>query len=203
MDADPLDTLLVKLSRGEDSAAERVFRDYEPALRALVRRRLTPTLRSKFDSADVVQAAWADLLDAYRAKGWQFHDREHLKAFLAKVAYHHFLIQCRKNRAALRAERPMPDRESSAFPATGQARPSQIVQAVELWETVLGGCSPTQGEVLRLKRQGLAPTEIAAKLGLHEGSVRRILYDLARKVAGGETRAGAKPSAFTNPQESM
>ena len=42
MSADSLDTLLVKLANGEDAAAERVFRDYEPFLRAMVRRRLTP-----------------------------------------------------------------------------------------------------------------------------------------------------------------
>jgi RNA polymerase sigma factor (sigma-70 family) len=183
MDADPLDTLLVKLSRGDDSAAEQVFRDYEPTLRALVRRRLTPSLRVKFDSVDVVQSAWVDLLGAYRARGWHFHDREHLRAFLAKVAYNHFLIQCRKNRAALRVERPMPDRESAALPASIEARPSQVVQAVELWESLLGGCSPIQADVLRFKRQGLTAAEIAARLGLHEGSIRRILFDLARKMA--------------------
>jgi DNA-binding IclR family transcriptional regulator len=34
-----------------------------------------------------------------------------------------------------------------------------------------------------LKRQGLLLTEIAARTGLHEGSIRRILYDLARRLA--------------------
>ena len=40
-----LDTLLEKLANGESEAAERVFRNYEPFLRAMVRRRLTPPLR--------------------------------------------------------------------------------------------------------------------------------------------------------------
>ncbi len=71
MSADALDTLLEKLSRGEDSAAERVFREYEPLLRAIVRRRLTPAFRAKFDSTDVIQSAWLDLLGTYRARGCQ------------------------------------------------------------------------------------------------------------------------------------
>jgi RNA polymerase sigma factor (sigma-70 family) len=192
MNINPLDTLLVKLSHGEESAAERVFRDFEPVLRALVRRRLTPALRSKFDSMDVVQSVWTDLLVAYRAKGWQFHDREHLKAFLAKVTYNHFLIQCRRNRAALRAERPLPDRESPAIPASVQPRPSQVVQAVELWETILDQCSPLHAEVLQLKRQGLPLAEIASKAGLHESSVRRILYELARRMAVDKARPGRR-----------
>ena len=40
MTADSLDTLLVKLKNGEDQAAAQVFREYEPFLRAMVRRRL-------------------------------------------------------------------------------------------------------------------------------------------------------------------
>jgi RNA polymerase sigma factor (sigma-70 family) len=188
MSTDSLDTLLVKLSNGEEAAAERVFRDFEPTLRALVRRRLTPTLRTKFDSMDVVQSVWADLLEAYRAKGWQFADRDHLRAFLARVTYNHFLIQCRRNRNALRTERPMPEDESPALPASDQPRPSQIVQAVELWEKILDNCSPSHGEILHLKRQGLSLAEIASRTGLHESSVRRILYELARKLADERVR---------------
>jgi RNA polymerase sigma factor (sigma-70 family) len=195
MSTESLDTLLVKLSNGEDSAAERVFRDYEPLLRSMVRRRPTPTLRVKFDSMDVVQSVWADLLEAYRAKGWQFTDRDHLRAFLARVTYNHFLIQCRRNRNALRSERPMPETESPTIPACGQPRPSQVVQAVELWEAILDDCSPAHGEILQLKRQGLALGEIATRTGLHESSVRRILYELARKLADERVR----PARATRP----
>jgi DNA-binding IclR family transcriptional regulator len=34
-----------------------------------------------------------------------------------------------------------------------------------------------------MKRQGCSLAEIAAKTGFHESSVRRILYDLARRLA--------------------
>src|SRR5581483_1910586 len=108
MSADSLDTLLVKLANGEDSSAERVFRDYEPLLRAMVRKRLTPALRTKFDSMDVVQSVWVNLLEAYRAEGWRFNDREHLRAFLARVTYNHFFSHCRHHGHALKRERPLP-----------------------------------------------------------------------------------------------
>src|SRR3954453_14789907 len=113
MTDDSLDTLLVKLANGEDSAAERVFRDYEPLLRAMVRRRLTPLLRTKFDSMDVVQSVWADVLDGYRVEGWQFTDRDHLRAFLARVTYNHFSKYCRHHSPALARERPLPGGESA------------------------------------------------------------------------------------------
>ena len=187
-DPNSLDTLLVKLATGDDSAAERVFRDYEPLLRAMVRRRLTASLRTKFDSMDVVQSVWADLLEAYRTKGWQFTDRGHLRAFLAKVTYNHFFLHCRRNRPALQRERPMPDRESPALPESRQPRPSQIAQADELWERIVDRCSPSHLEILRLKRQGLPLDEIAERAGMHEGSVRRILYELARRLAAERSR---------------
>src|SRR4051794_34869702 len=172
MSADSLDTLMVKLANGEDSAAERVFRDYEPLLRAMVRRRLTPPLRTKFDSMDVVQSVWADVLRGYHAGGWRFTDREHLKAFLVRVAYNHFFTHCRRHNAAIERERPMPGHESQAMPASELPRPSQIAQAHELWETIVALCPPTHREILRLKRQGLPLAEIAARTELHEGSVR-------------------------------
>jgi RNA polymerase sigma-70 factor (ECF subfamily) len=44
-------------------------------------------------------------------------------------------------------------------------------------------CPPEHREVLRLKREGATSAEIAARTGLHEGSVRRILCTLARRLA--------------------
>lgn len=187
MSGESLDTLLVKLAHGEDSAAERVFRDYEPLLRAMVRKRLTPSLRTKFDSMDVVQSVWADVLKTYRSEGWRFSDRDHLRAFLSRVTFNHFFHHCRRNNHALEREHALADDE---LPASNLPRPSQVVQADELWETIVDLCPPTHREVLRLKRQGLALGEIADRTGLHEGSVRRILYELARRLAAEKVRPG-------------
>jgi RNA polymerase sigma-70 factor (ECF subfamily) len=178
-----LDSLLESLAHGETEAAERVFRDYEPFLRSMVRRRLTPTLRAKFDSMDVVQSAWADVLEGYREAGWQFTDQEHLRAFLARVTQNHFVNHCRRNRPALEHERPLFEDESSAQAASDQPRPSQVVQADELWATLRDLCPAGHREVLELKGQGVPLAEIAARTGLHESSVRRILYELAKRLA--------------------
>jgi RNA polymerase sigma-70 factor (ECF subfamily) len=42
-----------------------------------------------------------------------------------------------------------------------------------------------------LKRQGLSLAEIAERTALHEGSVRRILYELARRLAAEKQRSSA------------
>ena len=49
--SDPLDTLLVKLTDGDSRAAEQVFLAYEPYLRMVVRRHLSPGLRAMSDKA--------------------------------------------------------------------------------------------------------------------------------------------------------
>jgi RNA polymerase sigma-70 factor (ECF subfamily) len=48
---------------------------------------------------------------------------------------------------------------------------------------MLALCAPEHQELLRLKRQGLAMDDLAARTGLHPGSIRRVLRNLARKLA--------------------
>jgi RNA polymerase sigma factor (sigma-70 family) len=192
MESESLDTMLEKLQSGDDAAAEKILRDFEPYLRSLVRRRLTPPLRSKFDSMDVVQCVWSDLLQGFRDGRWVFKDRDQFRAFLARVAYRHFINQCRRNDIALRREEPFRSDDPIGGYASGQPRPSEVAQANELWERMGTLCAPAHREILELRRQGLSSAEVASRVGLHEGSVRRILYDLARKLAATENRAGAR-----------
>jgi RNA polymerase sigma factor (sigma-70 family) len=180
---DALDTLLERLTRGEMDAAGEVYRSFEPVLRVMVRRRLTPRLRAKFDSMDVVQSAWADVLKGFRDQGWQFSDREHLRAYLARVTYNHLVNCCRRASLMLEYEQPLGGDEQRGIPNSAQPRPSELAQADELWELLVGLCPQTHRNLLDLKRQGYTLAEIATKTGLHESSVRRILYDLARKMA--------------------
>jgi RNA polymerase sigma-70 factor (ECF subfamily) len=183
MNADRLDTLLERLTNGETKAAEEVFLTFEPVLRVMVRRWLTPRLRAKFDSMDVVQSAWADVLKGFHADGWRFTDRDHLRAYLARVTYNHFARSCRQNSRAMHFEQPYPGGELPGLPPSDQPRPSEIAQADELWQLLMDLCPPAHRELLDLKRQGYPLAEIAARTGLHESSVRRILYDLARRLA--------------------
>jgi RNA polymerase sigma-70 factor (ECF subfamily) len=177
-----LDAVLEALCSGDPESAEKVFRAYEPYLRSVVRRQLSPQLRAKFDSADVVQSVWVDLLQGFRAGGWSFPDREHLKAFLVAATRHRFIDRVRHHRSALKHEEP-PGEGVAASVACPQPRPSQVVQADDLWQRILAECPPAHREVLLLKREGLAAAEIAARTGLHEGSIHRILRNLASRLA--------------------
>jgi RNA polymerase sigma factor (sigma-70 family) len=181
--SDALDRLLDRLSKGEMDAAGEVYQAFEPVLRVMVRRQLSAPMRAKFDSMDVVHSAWADMLKAFRAEGWRFSDREHLRAYLARVTYNHFVNHCRRHSLVMQYEQQLAADDERALPASAQPRPSELAQADELWERLMVLCSPAHRNLLHLRRQGFTLGEIAKKTGLHESSVRRILYELARRLA--------------------
>ena len=79
------DELFERLHAGDSSAIARAYEVCEPHMRAVARRRLTPRLRARYDSADVVQSVWVDLLRGFRDKAWQFDGAEQLRAFVAKA----------------------------------------------------------------------------------------------------------------------
>lgn len=183
MNVDSLDALLEKLNSGDDAAAEQVFVAYEPYLRKVVRRRLPAELRAKFDSIDVVQSVYGDLLSAFRAGGMRFGTAAQLRAFLIKATRNRFIDRVRQHQTAARLEQPLHETGPDHLPSSLQPRPSELVQAEELWERLLALCPPEHHRLLQLRRQGSTPIEIAAQTGLHAGSVRRILRDLALRLA--------------------
>ncbi|MFN4257728.1 MAG: RNA polymerase sigma factor [Gemmataceae bacterium] len=183
MKTELLEELIVQLSAGDDKAAEEVFRAYEPYLRLVVRRMLPNHLRPKFDSVDVVQSVWADVLRGFRAAGWQFRSPGHLKAFLVKVTRNHFIDRVRKYRTAVELEQSLAGMAPEEPVLARDPQPSEVAQAQELWEKMLALCPPAHRQILHLKRQGRTLAEIAADTGLHPSSIRRILYDVARRLA--------------------
>jgi RNA polymerase sigma-70 factor (ECF subfamily) len=184
----PLEVLLHRLSGGDAEAAQRVFLDYEPYLRMVVRRQLTPALRVRFDSLDIVQSIWADLLSGFQAGRWRFTSPAQLRAFLVKVTRNRLIDRARQEQTSLRLEQRVGEDLRELAPAR-PARAGEDLEADEVWQRLLALCPAQHRGLLELKRQGLPLAEIAARAGLHPGSVRRVLYDLAARLAEGEPPA--------------
>jgi RNA polymerase sigma-70 factor (ECF subfamily) len=188
-----LDALLDRLCAGDDAAAAEAFTRYAPHLRTVVRRRLSAPMRARFDSMDIVQSVWADLVKGLRRGEWRFANAGQLRAFLVKATRNRFLNRVRRHRRSLEREQPLP--EGAAALPSAQPPPLEVAQAHDLWEQMLAACPPRHREVLRLKRQGLTSEEVAAQTGLHPSSVRRILYGVAARLA--RAHGAAPPSAPT------
>jgi RNA polymerase sigma-70 factor (ECF subfamily) len=183
MTEESLGRWIERLNAGDAQAVERVLVAYEPYLRIAVRRRLDRRLRSKVDSMDVVQSVFAAVLGGFREGGWRFAGPSQWRAFLRRIA-------CRRLADRYQEHRPGLDREHLALeaalmdlPDAATPRPSEVAQGREFWERVIQACPPAHRDVVRLRMSGFRMAEIAARTGLHEGSVRRILYDLARRLS--------------------
>ncbi len=180
---DLVESLLQQLSSGDAEAAQRVFTAYAPYLRMVVRRQLTPALRAKFDSMDIVQSVWVDLLQGFRAGCWEFATPQQLRAFLLTVTRNRLIDRVRQQQRPLRLETRMDADELRELPQPRAGHAGDDLEADEMWQRLLCLCPPQHRELLELKRQGLAIVDIAARQGLHEGSVRRILCELAARLA--------------------
>ena len=190
------DELLEKLSRGEIAVAEELHVAYEAYLRAVVRRRMADCLRAAFDSADVVQSVWAHVIRRLASSGWRVASEPQLRALLAVIARRRVASRARSI-AGAGLER-VHDRDAlEAIPACGQPRPSEAAQAADLWERILAQCPAEHREILELRREGVPLVEVAARTGFHEGSVRRILRQLARNLALQIEPIGAHSSSRT------
>ena len=183
MTSDPADILLAKLSTGDEAAAEQVFRTYEPFLRMVIRRQLSPRLQAKFDSIDVVQSLWADLVEGFRQQRWHFQNAHQLRTFLITAARNRFNDRYRRQRRALDREQPLLVDGSQEPFVSDDPTPSEVVQAGDVWDQLLKFCPPEHRRLLELKRQGASLADLVRDTGLHEGSIRRILRNLARKMA--------------------
>ena len=98
MNDESLEPLLDKLCQGDISAAKRLFVAHEPYLRRYVRRQLPQHWRAKFDSLDIVQSVWADLLHGQASGAWHFPDVSRFQAFLVRVTRNRFVSTIRKCR---------------------------------------------------------------------------------------------------------
>jgi RNA polymerase sigma-70 factor (ECF subfamily) len=177
-----LEALLARLRRGDETAAEELVAAYEPLLRGAVRGHLPDHLRAKLDSADVVQSVWARALPALRDGDWEVPDGARLRALLLTVARRRMISHYRHHRAALAREEPGGP-AIDMLPAEGFPQPSEVARAGELWEQVLALCPPEHHRLLELRREGLTLDEIAERTGLHEGSVRRVIRQVSRRLA--------------------
>lgn len=188
MSTDVWDQLALRLGEGDPTIVARLVVDYELPLRQLARRYLTPYLRTQLDTGDVVQSAWVQVLRSVAQAKWHFPDQRAFRAFLLKVL---------RNRLADHARRIQAGQERELRVATAEShqpsrlpRPSEFAQAAELWEQMQRLCPAQHLPILDMKRQGLPLDEIASRMELHPGSVRRILYDLARRLALQGTSSG-------------
>src|SRR5260370_14350709 len=150
--------LLKEIQEGSEEAARTFLDKYGSYILKVIRRRLSPRLRSKFDSSDFLQDTWASFFrDPPPPEA--FSEPEALIAFLAQMARNKV---DQTNRQRLERRRYANKRENSLDgSARFQARvlegidptPSEVAVAKEKWVDIVEGTKPEHEKLVLLMHE--------------------------------------------------
>ncbi len=192
--ADDSDDLFTRARTGDEAAWAELFHKCRPKVLRVVRRKLSPPMRSLYESTDFYSdvmkslAASADRLD--------FASFDSLVAFLVKVAEQKVIDEYRRVTAMKRdihKQQTLNRFEDGGgrHPGIASHEPtaSQFAVATEAEEQLLAGKSEVEREAIVMKQDGYSPAEIADRLGWSVRTVQRFFKSLKEAFQGS---AGAR-----------
>jgi RNA polymerase sigma factor (sigma-70 family) len=184
---------LARIRDGDEDAARELLLRYEAKVRLVVRRQLPRLLRSRFDSQDFVQSIWGSFFRRIKSSATELDGIENLIGFLARAARNKVIDEYRRASSAkqdVRREESMWEGIEPRELVDGSDAPFEVAEASEAFGRLRELLPEGRRAVLDLKAEGLTTVEIAARLGMGERTVRRVIEDLRRR-AGIEKREEA------------
>ncbi|MCA9062737.1 MAG: sigma-70 family RNA polymerase sigma factor [Planctomycetaceae bacterium] len=186
-DAGSVGRLFHELRTGNETAVRQLLEKAGPAIIRVVRRRMNPRIRERFDSEDFTQAVWATFFGDLPAHD-RFTSEQDLLSFLKRIASNKVIdagrrVQARPTSAAddVIADGAVAHDQRLRI---SEPTPSEHAVANEQLASLLQGESETCRQIIRLRSEGRTQPEIAAELGISERQIRRILTRIARKADG-------------------
>src|SRR5207244_2740835 len=128
-DDTPFQEMIQKVRSGDGDAAAELVRRYEPAIRRVVRLRLTdPRMRRAFDSMDVCQSVLGSFFVRAALGQYDLANPDQLLKLLAQMTRHKVTDQMRRERAGRRdLARLQDDAGEAREVAATEASPSRQV----------------------------------------------------------------------------
>jgi RNA polymerase sigma factor (sigma-70 family) len=173
--------LLRRVRAGDEDAATEVVRKYEPALRRLIRMRLTdPRLTRLLDSMDVCQSVMANFFVRMAAGQFELNTPDQLLKLLSTMARNRLLDHVAQQTAERRDQRRRTEGDEALEGiASPQPSPSQVVAARDLLDWVRASMSEDERFLADQRALGREWAEIAAETG---GTAEALRKRLARAV---------------------
>jgi RNA polymerase sigma factor (sigma-70 family) len=177
--------LIRRVRAGDGAAAAELVRAYEPAIRRVVRLRLTDArLRRAFDSMDVCQSVLGSFFVRAALGQYDLDSPEQLVKLLTQMARHKVTDGMRRERAERRdLARVEEDSRAGREVAAGGASPSQQVAGQELLDEFRKRLSAEEQDLADLRAQGREWTDIAAERGGSPEALRKRLTRGLDRVA--------------------
>src|SRR4051794_33361153 len=165
---------------GDENAAKHLFDRYVDQLVALARRRISQRLSSRIDAEDIVQSVFRTFFN--RAKEGQFtvEDPDDLCKLLARITVHKTLRQVAfhkrgKRDAGMETGQSEISQELLLSLLGGEPSPEETTAFLDQLEHFLCQMKPDDRRVLEMRMEGYSNVEIAAKLGITDRTIRRLM----------------------------
>lgn len=171
--------LMQRVQEHSQGAIQQLLERYGRHILRIVRRHLNQKVRAKFDSADFVQAVWASFF-ARPLNQDKFPQSGALGVFLAEMAQHKVVDMVRQRlhtqKYDINRERPLETLPHGADALVSSApTPEAMAIAREEWAKYVANFPTEQQPVVKSFGAGYSAREIAAKTGVTERTVHRII----------------------------
>jgi len=177
--------LIRRVGLGDDQAAARLVRDFEPAVRRVLRARLRDNTRARreFDSMDICQSVMANFFVRAAAGQFDLKEPEDLIKLLLTMTRNKVAEKMRRQHRQRRDSRRTEGGVEQLALAGQDATPSRVVAGKELLEEVHQRLGEENRRIVELRNQGLSWEEIAVSLGGTAGARRNQLARALDRVA--------------------
>jgi RNA polymerase sigma factor (sigma-70 family) len=186
MPPDPsFDELIRRVGVGDDQAAARLVRDFEPAVRRVLRARLRTDTRARqeFDSMDICQSVMAAFFVRAAAGQFDLKEPDDLIKLLLTMTRNKLAEKMRRQHRQRRDSRRTVGGVEELALAGEDPSPSSVLAGKELLEEVRQRLSEDDRQLVELRNQGLSWEEIAGSLGGTAGARRNQLARALDRVA--------------------
>jgi len=163
---EPFSDLMLRVRRGEASAAEELVRRYETQLRVIVKVRMRdPRLRRVLETMDMCQSVLANFF--FRASAGQFDldSPDQLVKLLGQMVRNKVTDHARRATSDRRDVGRLDGADAGDHALAAGHTPSQIVAAEELASRFQRELTEQERQIMRLRQQGRSWDEIAAQFG--------------------------------------
>jgi RNA polymerase sigma factor (sigma-70 family) len=181
--------------KGDEAAARELFDRYVNQVMKLARRHLSRPMAGRVDAEDIAQSVFRTFFQRARKGQFQIDEADDLCKLLARITVHKTLRQIAFHKRAKRdphAESGEPQ-EMLLGRLTSGPTPEEAVQFVDQLENFLKKLQPSERQILELRMEGHNNLEIAAKLGISDRKIRRLMErirglaeNLGMKASGAE-----------------